>query len=102
MKWRDIAHEIKEKMDRDEDTDLDYDRELTAAEKRARRSRRLEKEAKAKADAEAGIESFKPPNFLEWDREDREVEFKREPRRCLKLASRYATTPLKPRMRQTL
>ena len=34
MKWRDIAHEIKEKLDRDEDTDLDYDRELTAAEKR--------------------------------------------------------------------
>lgn len=77
MKWRDVAIEIKQKLDRDEEDPLDADRELTEHDKRQRRARRLEKEAKLKADIEAGIEPFKPPNFLEWDREDRETEFNR-------------------------
>ena len=77
MKWRDVAIEIKQKLNRDEEDPLDADRELTEHEKRQRRARRLEKEAKLKADIEAGIEPFKPPNFLEWDREDRETEFNR-------------------------
>jgi hypothetical protein len=77
MKWRDVAIEIKQKLARDEEDPLDADRELTEKEKRDRRTRRLEREAKAKADLEAGIMPFMAPNFLDWDREDRETEHSR-------------------------
>ena len=77
MKWRDIGADIKENLDRDdEDNLLDDDNGPTEKEKRIRKTRRLEKAAKAKADLEAGIEPFKPPNFLEWDRKEREEEFR--------------------------
>ena len=67
MKWRDVAIEIKQKLNRDEEDPLDADRELTEHEKWQRRLVK-EKEAKLKADIE-GIEPFKPPNFLSGTRE---------------------------------
>ncbi len=81
MKWRGVAAEIKKVYGRDEDDD-DVDdgaNDIGSPSKAAiyaRKQRRAEREAKKKADLEAGIAPFVPPNFLDWDRQDREIEMK--------------------------
>jgi len=76
MKWRGIATQIKVEFGRDEEEE-DVIGELESPSQAviwARKQRKKEREEKRLTDIENGLAVFETPNFLDWDRQDREVE----------------------------